>query len=442
MTIPDMPSVSVIIPTFNRSATVLNTLNALCEQSYPCQLTEVLVVADGCSDDTVESLQRYRAPFALRTIDQHNQGSAASRNRGAAAATGWLLIFLDDDAEPAPSFIEAHVCAHRRQQAQAIIGPCISSFEGRGDFSRHVERAFWSDKFFTMRQPSHRFTYRDVVAGNFSLSAELFASLGGFDPAIPGRGAGYEFGARLIMSNARLSFAEDAIAHHREPETPDTGRSVRRARDEARADVLLGAKHPALRPTLALVHFEHRHTFIDRIVHGLAYRYVWLGDGLAALLRSMLTALEGAKMRGLWRRVFMGLRRYWYLRGAADELRSAKAVAAFLQGGSARKGQDGVEIDIDLSEGLEAAERELDEVRPSGAGLSYRGHLIGRIPSQAGAEPLRGAHLRPALAGDLAMSLLTALALERACGRQIHLPSVFPGHVVETPGVVDGSESH
>jgi len=391
-------------------------LNALCAQSYPLQLTEVLVVAGGCIDDTVEALQRYRAPFALRTIDQHNQGSAAARNRGAAAATGWLLIFLDDDAEPTPSLIEAHVFAHRRQQGQAVIGPYTSSFQGRGDFIRHLERAFWSDKFFSMLQPSHRFTYRDVLASNFSLSAELFTSLGGFDPAIPGLGAGYEFGARLIMSNARLNFAAGAIALHREHETPDAGRSVRRAREEARADVLIGLKHPALRPTLPLAHFRQPRNFVERVVHTLAYRCSWLGDGLATFLRWILEASERARLRGLWRRLFMGLRNYWYLRGAADELRNAKAVAAFLQGGPARTDQGGLEIEIDLSEGLEAAEQKVDQVRPSGIGLRYREHLIGRIPSQTGAEPLRGAHLRPALAGDLALPLLTALAMGEACG--------------------------
>lgn len=415
MTLPDMPSVSVIIPAFNRG--VLNTLDALCEQRYPCQLTEVLVVADGCIDDTVEALTRYRAPYALHTIDRHRQGPAAARNCGAAAATGSLLIFLDDDAEPTPSLIEAHVFAHRRQPGQAVIGPCISSLQGRGDFIGHVERAFWSDRFLSMRQPSHRFTYRDVLASNFSLGADLFASLGGFDSAIPGSGAGYELGARLLKSNARLSVAADAVALRREHDTPDARRSMRLAREEARADVLLGRKHPELRLTLPLAHFQQPRSFVDRIVRNLAYRCSWLGDALATTLRWMLEALESARMRGLWRRVFTGLRNYWYLRGAADELRNAKAVATFLKGALARTDQEGMEIDIDLSEGLEAAERELDEARPSGAGLRYRGHSIGRIASQAGAEPLRGKHLRPALAGDLARSLLIALALERACGR-------------------------
>jgi glycosyltransferase involved in cell wall biosynthesis len=439
----DLPSVSVIIPTFNRSASLHRTLNALCVQSYPLELMEVLVVADGCSDGTMETLQHYRPPFALRITEQHNQGPAAARNHGAATATGRLLIFLDDDVEPAPSLIEAHVRAHRPQQRQAVIGPYIPSFHGRGDFIRYVGRAWWSDKFCSMQRPGHRFTYRDVLGSNFSLSAELFASLGGFDPAIPGPGGeGYEFGARLIKANVGLTFAGDAIALHHEHETMDVGGSLRRAHEEARADVLLGRKHPALRPTLPLAHFQQPHTFFDRIVHSLAYRYSWLGDSLATFLRWMLEVLECVKLRGLWRRIFMGLRYYWYLRGAADELGNPKALAKFLQGGPACTDQGGLEIEIDLSEGLEAAEQKLDEVRPSGVRLRYREHIIGRIPSQAGAEPLRGEHLRPVLATYLAWPLLTAMALEEACGKEIHLRQVFPGNVVQTLGVVHASEGH
>ncbi|MBF8302594.1 MAG: glycosyl transferase family 2, partial [Candidatus Dadabacteria bacterium] len=58
----DMPTISIIIPTHNRSASLLRTLDALRVQTYPLQQVEVLVVADGCSDGTVEGLRHYTAP--------------------------------------------------------------------------------------------------------------------------------------------------------------------------------------------------------------------------------------------------------------------------------------------------------------------------------------------------------------------------------------------
>jgi hypothetical protein len=113
----------------------------------------------------------------------------------------------------------------------------------------------------------------------------------------------------------------------------------------------------------------------------------------------------------MWRKVYSGLGYYWYLRGVAEELGSRKAVAALLQAGPHRLDQAGLEIEIDLAEGLEEAEARLDQERPYGARLWYRQHVVGRMPPRAGAERLRGAHLRPILATELAWPFLVALAL-------------------------------
>jgi hypothetical protein len=44
-------------------------------------------------------------------------------------------------------------------------------------------RAWWEDKFYQMSRSDHRFTYQDLLSGNLSLDAELFARLDGFDSA-------------------------------------------------------------------------------------------------------------------------------------------------------------------------------------------------------------------------------------------------------------------
>src|SRR5262245_19563251 len=129
----DASTISVIIPTHNRCASLRQTLDALSAQTYPLQQVEVLVVADGCVDGTVEMLRRYRAPFGMRIIEQQGQGPAAARNQGAAHATGRLLLFLDDDVKVVPSLIEAYVSAHQRCPGQVVVGylpPVLESQEG------------------------------------------------------------------------------------------------------------------------------------------------------------------------------------------------------------------------------------------------------------------------------------------------------------------------
>lgn len=431
----DQPTVSVIIPTHNRSASLRRTLDALCVQTYPPQQVEVLVVADGCVDDTAEMLQRYRAPFALHVIDQPGQGAASARNHGAAYATGQLLLFLDDDIEPTPSLIEAHVEAHQRQPGQAVMGPYPPALQGRTEFFRTEVRAWWKKKFHTVGQPGHRYTYRDLLSGNLSLEADLFACVSGFDCAFKDCGGeDYEFGVRLIKAGVQFTFAIDALAYHYEHETMSLDRIFRRLRQEGRSDVLIGLRHRELRPTLGMFRFEAPWLSVSNLLHALVFRWPAAGDRLATWMQRLLNLLERVALRGYWRMLFRALRGYWYWRGVAEKLGTRRALAGFLQGGPARTDESGREIEIDLREGLEAAEQRLNEERPAGVRIRYGKQAVGRIAPQLGAERLRGDHLRPVLATHLARPLLHALALERALDVSVEVSQSLAVHLAQPSG--------
>jgi len=124
--------------------------------------------------------------------------------------------------------------------------------------------------------------------------------------------------------------------------------------------------------------------------------------------------MEVLRMRGYWRRLNNKLHGYWYLRGVVDELKTQKGLFNYLQGGLVRPDESMNEIEVDLQQGLAKAEQQLDRERPVSVRIRYGQHKVGRIPPQAGAEPLRGVHLRSILATDLAWSLMQALALEGA----------------------------
>jgi glycosyltransferase involved in cell wall biosynthesis len=413
----NMPSVSVVIPTHNRANSLQRTLDALCLQTYPVEYVEVLVVADGCTDGTVEMLRSYQAPFTLHIIEQKGQGAAAARNCGAAYATGSLLLFLDDDVVPTPPLIEAHVHIHQYQPGQVVMGPYPPVLEGRTDFVHIQTRLWWGAKFQAIRQPHHRYTYRDMLSGNFSLETKLFNHLGGFDATIKGCGGeDYEFGMRLIKAGVSLTSTAEALAHHYEHETTDLDRSFRRSRQEGRAEVQIGRRHPELRSTLRLACFEVSGSLIDRTFRKLALERPGAGDYLTTHLRRMLDLLERLRLRGFWLRLYGQLFSYWYWRGVGDELDSRRALASFLQGGPAHIDESGCEIELDLREGLAATMQRLDEERPSSVRLRYGQHIVGRIPPQPGAERLRGVHLRPILATQFAWPLVKAIAIENTFG--------------------------
>lgn len=83
---------AVIIPTYNRAATVLRTVQEILSTGVP--LHEVLVVDDGGSDDTEARLAGLPG---VRYLRQSNAGPARARNTGAQATDADVLCFLDSD---------------------------------------------------------------------------------------------------------------------------------------------------------------------------------------------------------------------------------------------------------------------------------------------------------------------------------------------------------
>ena len=406
------PTVSVIIPTHNRSSSLLRALDALHSQTYPIDLMEVTVVADNCIDDTLAVLKDYKAPFKLHVIEVTCRSAAIARNTGAAAATGELLLFLDDDIEAMPRLVESHTRAHQERSGCAVMGPYPPKLQGGTRFFDVEVRSWWEEKFYQMGLPTHRFTYEDLLSGNLSLDADLFARLGGFDSAFGNCGGeDYELGMRLLNAGVSFVVAPDAVGYHYEHETNNLDRSFRRARQEGRSDVLIGQRHPELRPLLHIKDYETPYSLADKILTTIAFFWPAAVDLLAAGLRKSLDFLESLGMRTTWRWVRAKLRGYWYFRGVIDELKSRSAISSFMQGGPARTDLGENEIELDLQEGWEAAERIIDEKRPDGIYLRYGELPVGHITPKFGVEPLRGVHLRPILATLVSDTLLVAIAV-------------------------------
>lgn len=89
------PVVTVIIPTFNSAAFIVDSIQSVLAQSF--QAFEIIVVDDASQDGTV-SLVRSFQEARLSLIElPHNRGPAAARNAGIHQATGRFLAFLDSD---------------------------------------------------------------------------------------------------------------------------------------------------------------------------------------------------------------------------------------------------------------------------------------------------------------------------------------------------------
>ncbi|MFK7994743.1 MAG: glycosyltransferase family 2 protein [Granulosicoccus sp.] len=98
------PRFSVVIPTFNRADSILETLDSCFAQTYTD--FEIIVVDDGSSDNTLTVLAAVE-DSRLIVASQENAGPAAARNHGMRRATGQYIAFLDSDDSWYPEFLEA-----------------------------------------------------------------------------------------------------------------------------------------------------------------------------------------------------------------------------------------------------------------------------------------------------------------------------------------------
>lgn len=120
-----LPPLSVVIPTFNRSALLLETIARCRACAGPVDL-EFVVIDDGSRDDTAARLEELAGQMPnLTWRTGPNRGPGAARNLGASIAKHDLLLFLGDDIQPKDDrFFRTHVEIHARhpERALAVLG--------------------------------------------------------------------------------------------------------------------------------------------------------------------------------------------------------------------------------------------------------------------------------------------------------------------------------
>lgn len=99
----EQPTVSVVIPLYNKGKYIERALSSVFAQTQPP--LEIIVVDDGSIDDGPERVLKFNASKII-LIQQKNKGPGAARNVGLALAKGEYIAFLDADDEWTPFFLE------------------------------------------------------------------------------------------------------------------------------------------------------------------------------------------------------------------------------------------------------------------------------------------------------------------------------------------------
>ncbi len=409
-----LPEVSVVVPTCGRPGPLRRLLTALARQADAPRV-EVVIVADGVDEGRLGVDAGLPLPFALRVLSQPPLGPAAARNRGAQAARAPLLLFIDDDVEPSPGVLRAHVRYHETR-ARAVGAGDLAPHPLDPGFIGQAIAGWWERMCDDLYDPRHRFTFRDFLTGHCSLSLALFREVGGFDEALRCH-EDFEFGYRAIQAGVSFGFVQGARAvHHDATRLPGI---LARKLEEGRADIQLTGRHPALLRALPLGRplapgELARRVFDAALAHG------GMGDAGVRALPGLMRLFEAGGMRDKWRTTLERAMDFAYWRGAVLEAGSGAAVRAL----RARPDHEtAAPLVVDLQWGLEEVEAAIDRERPAALRITVGAHLVGDLPEQPGAEALRGVHLRPLLLKHLAGGLA------RAASAAGILPVVFDGLV-------------
>ncbi len=199
------PRISVVLCSYNGSATINETLAHLQRLDYPNY--EVITVNDGSTDATEAIMRRY--PF--RPISVKNGGLSRARNLGMEAATGEIIAYIDDDAYPDPDWLVYLAHTFKTTTHAGVGGPNLQP-PGDGPIAECVANAPGGPIHVLLsdREAEH------IPGCNMAFRKPCLQAIGGFDPQFRVAGDDVDVCWRLQEKGWTLGFSPAAMVwHHR-----------------------------------------------------------------------------------------------------------------------------------------------------------------------------------------------------------------------------------
>lgn len=198
------PTVSVIVPTYNRWPRLAAAVRSVLAQSY--RDFELIVVDDGSTDDSAVELAQFAS--ALRYFHQERRGVSAARNLGVAQSRGRLIAFLDSDDLWQPDKLAVQV---RFMETAPQVKIC------------QTEEIWLRNGVRVNPKLKHRKPSGDIFIASLQLclvspsavvlTRELFDQVGGFDESLPVC-EDYDLWLRIARDHAVALIEEPLVIKH------------------------------------------------------------------------------------------------------------------------------------------------------------------------------------------------------------------------------------
>lgn len=292
-------SVSVLIPTHDRAEILARSLESLRRLERPEGVeVEAIVVANACTDGSEATVEEkmHSFPFPLRLVPEPTPGLNLARNRGARAARGEILAYLDDDAFVEPGWLKGLLRAFESFSADLVAGKTVLWWE-------EVDRPSWSSPAVEQMLsrldlgPTEMELPRPglLVGANFAVRRRVVEDLGGFAPYLDRAGTDLLSGGdtdlalRAHRAGYTIYYSPGmAVAHWVAPSRLSRTYLDRLARARGRTRVLLNETSGARRRLAWLK------TGCAQIVHGAWEELRWrIAGDPARAVAGRLTRMRG-----------------------------------------------------------------------------------------------------------------------------------------------------
>lgn len=212
------PFASVIVPNYNGARHLPIVLNALRRQTF--RDFEVIVVDDASQDESV-ALVEANYPDVRLIVNRRNAGFVRSCNTGAAAARGHMIVLLNNDTEPEPTWLEELVKTFVAHPRAAMVASKLLLFDRRDTLHTTGDmlgvdgiprnRGIWE------RDEGQYDAAQTIFSGCGGATAyrrEVWEALGGFDEDFWMYLEDVDFGFRAQLAGWEAVFAPRARVYH------------------------------------------------------------------------------------------------------------------------------------------------------------------------------------------------------------------------------------
>jgi glycosyltransferase involved in cell wall biosynthesis len=185
-TYTNLPSVSVIICTKNRSECLVNTIESILSvELLPTQSVELIIVDNGSTDKTSELIHSYtETPISIKYLYEPVPGKCRSLNRAISESMSDILLFTDDDVLVPSDWIIGMSSMYADSSVHAV--------QGRIHLHDAIKRPWMEDMHLQFLAVFDYPNASSLTGANMALRRNSILEIGGFDETFgPGTERGF-----------------------------------------------------------------------------------------------------------------------------------------------------------------------------------------------------------------------------------------------------------